>query len=124
MGPDSLDISGFHPGWAKVVYQLDLFNELNQIYNTFHVSHLWKCDTDESAVVPLDDIQIDDHRNYMERPVVILDWKMKALRNKEVSLVKVQWQHQKRSEWTWEPKAEMREHYPDLFAATDFKDKV
>ena len=55
---------------------------------------------DESAVVPLDDIQIDNCLNYVERLVAILDRKTKALHNKEVSLVKVRWQHQKGSEWT------------------------
>ena len=81
---------------------------------------------DDSVVVPLEDIQVDDSLNYIERPVAILDRKTKALRNKKVELVKVQWQHLKGSEWTWEPKDEMREHYPKLFlaATTDFKDKV
>ena len=53
---------------------------------------------DDSAVIPLDDIQLDDRLNYVERPVAILDRKTKALRNKVVSLVKVQWQHRKGSE--------------------------
>ena len=45
---------------------------------------------DDSAVVPLEDIQVDDFLDYMERLVVILDRKTKDLRNKVVSLVKVQ----------------------------------
>ena len=61
----------------------------------------------DSAVVPSDDIQVHDRLNYVERQVEILDRKTKALHTKVVSLVKVQWQHQKDSEWTWEPKAEM-----------------
>ncbi|KAJ9557024.1 hypothetical protein OSB04_011638 [Centaurea solstitialis] len=35
---------------------------------------------------------------------------------KEIGTVKVQWQHRRGSEWTWEPEAEMREKYPELFA--------
>ena len=58
--------------------------------------------------------------NYVEKPVAILDRKTKVLQNKEVKLVKVQWQHRKGSKWTWEPEVEMREHYPGLFTATDF----
>ena len=62
--------------------------------------------------------------NYVERIVTILERKTKVLHNKEIPLVKVQWQHRRGSEWTWEPEAEMREHYPELFATTDFKDEV
>ena len=67
---------------------------------------------DESAVVPLEDIQIDERLNYVEKPIAILERKVKKLRNKEIGTVKVQWQHRKGSEWTWEPEAEMREHDP------------
>lgn len=45
----------------------------------------------DSVVVPLDDIQVDDLLIYVERPVATLDQKMKALLKKVESLVKVQW---------------------------------
>ena len=109
---------------GKVAYRLDLPEELSQIHHTFHVSQLWKCILDEDAVVSLDDVQVDEHLNYVEQPMAILERKMKILRSKEIPLVKVQWQHRKGSEWTWDPESEMREHYPDLFAATDFGDEV
>ena len=51
-------------------YRLDLPAELGQIHDTFHVSQLRKCIADESAVVPLEDIQVDAGLNYVERPVV------------------------------------------------------
>ena len=70
------------------------------------------------------DIQVDERLNYVERPVAILERTMKVLWNKEIPLVKVQWEHRRGSEWTWEPEAEMREHYQDLFAAVDFEEKV
>ena len=75
--------------------------------------------------MPLEDIQVDDSLNYIERPVSILEKKTKELRNKRVEVVKVKWRHCKGLEWTWEPKEEMREHYPELFPdAADFEDKV
>ena len=74
---------------GRVAYHLDLPAELGQIHDTFHVSQLQKCIADESAVVPLEDIQVDANLNYVERPVVIMDRKMKVLRNKEVPLVQV-----------------------------------
>ena len=48
-----------------------------------------ECVADDLVVVPLEDIQVDNLLNYVERPVVILDQKTKALCNKVVSLVKV-----------------------------------
>ena len=75
------------------------------------------CIADESAVVPLEDIQVDASLNYVERPITILDRKIKVLKNKEVPLVQVQWQHRRGSELTWEPESEMQEHHPELFAA-------
>ena len=62
--------------------------------------------------------------DYVERSVAILERKVKVLQNKEIPLVKVQWEHRRGSEWTWESEAEMREHYPEMFTATDFKDEV
>ena len=64
------------------------------------MSQLRKCVLDEEAVVSLDGIQVDERLNYIGRPVVILERKMKVLRNKEVPLVKVQWEHRRGSEWT------------------------
>ncbi|KAJ9544494.1 hypothetical protein OSB04_024201 [Centaurea solstitialis] len=101
---------------GKVAYRLELPAVLGQIHNTFHVSQLRKCLADKTAHIPLDDIQVDESLNYVERPVAVIDRKVKRLRSKEIGIVKVQWQHRKGSEWTWEPEAEMREHYPELFS--------
>ena len=57
---------------GKVAYQMDFLIEIIQIHNTFHLSQLWKCMADKSAVVPLDDIHVDERLNYFERPVAIL----------------------------------------------------
>ena len=68
-------------------------------------------------MVPLEDIQVEEGLNYIKRPIGILDRKIKVLRNKEVPLVQVQWQHWRGSELTWEPESEMREQHPELFSA-------
>ncbi|XP_021991218.1 uncharacterized protein LOC110944220 [Helianthus annuus] len=100
---------------GKVAYRLELPPSLEGIHNTFHVSQLRKCLTDEAAHVPLGDIEIDKKMNYIERPVAIKDSKIKTLRNKEVKQVLVQWQHRKGSDLTWESENEMRRFYPFLF---------
>ncbi|KAJ9564991.1 hypothetical protein OSB04_000957 [Centaurea solstitialis] len=68
-----------------------------------------------SIYVPLDDIQVDERLSYVERPIAVLERNTKTLRNKEVGLVKVQWEHRKGAEWVWEPRVEMRRNYPGLF---------
>ena len=85
---------------GKVAYSLDLPKELSPIHITFQVLQLRKCVVDDSTVIPLDDVQFNDRLNYVERPVATLDRKTKALCNKVVSLVKVQWHHWKGSELT------------------------
>ena len=75
---------------GKVAYRPDLPEGLTQVHNTFHVLQLQKCILDEEAVVSLDDILVDKRHNYVERPVAILERKVKVLRNKELPLVKVQ----------------------------------
>ncbi|KAK1432010.1 hypothetical protein QVD17_08874 [Tagetes erecta] len=100
---------------GKVAYRLELPEELNGIHNTFHVSYLRKCLADETACVPLNDIEVDEKLNYVEKPVAILDRKIKQLRNKDISQVKVQWKHRRGSDTTWEAEEEMRKYYPELF---------
>jgi hypothetical protein len=63
---------------GKVAYRLELPPELSQIHHTFHVFQLRKCLADESALVAIDDIQVDERLNYVERPTAILERKTKS----------------------------------------------
>ncbi|KAK1441182.1 hypothetical protein QVD17_07022 [Tagetes erecta] len=100
---------------GQVAYRLELPDELSGIHNTFHVSYLRKCLTDETAYVPLDEIEIDSKLNYVARPITILDHKVKNLINKDVVQVKVKWEHRKGSDTTWESEEEMMKYYPYLY---------
>ena len=53
---------------------------------------------DEEAVVSLDDIQVDEHLNYVERPMAVLERKVPFQPNREVHLVKGYWKHRRGSE--------------------------
>ena len=71
---------------------------------------------DESEIVPVEDIELDEKLNYTEQPIAIVDSKTQELRNgKVVRLVLVRWKHHKGSELTWEREEEMREGHPHLF---------
>ncbi|KAJ9545180.1 hypothetical protein OSB04_024887 [Centaurea solstitialis] len=56
---------------GRVAYRLDLPETLSQIHNTFHLSQLQKCLADETAYLPLDDIQVDEIVNYVEKSVAV-----------------------------------------------------
>nr|GEU93554.1 reverse transcriptase domain-containing protein [Tanacetum cinerariifolium] len=58
---------------GPVEYKLELPEELSNVYSTFHVSNLKKCLSDESLVIPMTELQLDDKLNFMEEPVEIMD---------------------------------------------------
>ncbi|GJY87493.1 putative reverse transcriptase domain-containing protein [Tanacetum coccineum] len=56
-----------------VAYQTELPEQLSIVHNTFHVSNLKKCLSDETLAILLDEIQIDDKLHFIEEPVKIMD---------------------------------------------------
>ncbi|GKE41189.1 hypothetical protein Tco_1464594 [Tanacetum coccineum] len=70
-------------------YKLDLPQELSRVHNTFHVSNLKKCYSDDPLVVLLEGLQVDDKLYFVEEPVEIMDRKVKQLRQSRVPIVKV-----------------------------------
>ena len=58
----------------------------------------------------LDDIQVGECLDYIERHLARPERRVEVLQNKEAPLVQVQWEHHRGSEWTWEPVAGMGEH--------------
>ncbi|GKE09763.1 hypothetical protein Tco_1413314, partial [Tanacetum coccineum] len=73
------------------------------------------CLADESSVITLDDIEIDPELTSREEPKTTLGRKLRQLRNKVISLVKVQWKHRKGTSIRWEPEEKMRIKYLHLF---------
>ncbi|GJX84419.1 putative reverse transcriptase domain-containing protein [Tanacetum coccineum] len=58
---------------GTVAYKLELPQELSRVHNTFHVSNLKKCYSDEPFVVPLEGLHVDDKLHFVEEPVEIMD---------------------------------------------------
>jgi hypothetical protein len=46
------------------------------------------------------------------RPIRILEWEVKELRNKKIPIVRVLWQSTQIKEETWERDIKMRKKYP------------
>ena len=97
---------------GKVAYELELPQEMSAIHNVFHVSMLKKYISDPTHVIQPQVIKISEDLTYEEKPVEIVDRKIKKLRNKEIPLVKVIWRNHQVEEATWEREEDMKEIYP------------
>ncbi|GJV73719.1 putative reverse transcriptase domain-containing protein [Tanacetum coccineum] len=65
---------------GPVAYKLELPEELRNVYTTFHVFNLKKCLSDESLVIPIKELRLDDKLNFVEEPVEIMDREVKQLK--------------------------------------------
>ncbi|GJR30110.1 putative reverse transcriptase domain-containing protein [Tanacetum coccineum] len=93
---------------GPVAYKLELPEELRNVHNTFHVSNLKKCLSDESLVIPMKELRLDDKLNFVEEPVEIMDREVKQLRQSRIPIVKVRWNSKRGPEFTWEREDEIR----------------
>ncbi|GKA24088.1 hypothetical protein Tco_0710121 [Tanacetum coccineum] len=90
-----------------VAYKLELPEELSNV-NTFHVSNLKKCLSDESLVIPMKELRLDDKLNFVEEPVEIIDREVKQLKQSRIPIVKVRWNSKRGLEFTWEREDQIR----------------
>ncbi|GJS55224.1 hypothetical protein Tco_0628586 [Tanacetum coccineum] len=74
---------------GRVAYKLELPEELSNIHSTFHVSNLKKCLSDESLVIPMKELRLDDKLNFVEEPVDIKDREVKQLKQSRIPIIKV-----------------------------------
>ncbi|GJS96862.1 putative reverse transcriptase domain-containing protein [Tanacetum coccineum] len=58
---------------VPVAYCLNLHQELSRVHNVFHICNLKRCLSDDTLVIPLEEIQLDDKLNFVEEPVEIMD---------------------------------------------------
>ncbi|KAI3667562.1 hypothetical protein L6452_42628 [Arctium lappa] len=100
---------------GPIAYKLKLPQELSAIHDTFHVSNLKKCLSDESLVISPEEVQIDERLRFVEKPIEILDHEVKRLRRSKIPILKVHWKSRHGPEYTWEREYFMKHKYPYLF---------
>ncbi|KAJ0600344.1 putative nucleotidyltransferase, Ribonuclease H [Helianthus annuus] len=119
---------------GKVAYRLNLPKELSGVHNVFHASNLKKFLSDETLIVPLKELTIDDQLRFVEEPVEITDRDVKILKRTRIPLVRVRWDSRRGPEYTWEREDQMKLKYPQLFkksattteteATAEFQDEI
>ncbi|XP_071695075.1 uncharacterized protein [Rutidosis leptorrhynchoides] len=100
---------------GPVAYRLKLPQELSGIHDAFHISNLKKCLSDDTLVIPLEEIRIDNKLHFIEEPAEIMDREVKRLKHSSIPIVKVRWNARRGPEFTCEREDHMRQKYPHLF---------
>ncbi|KAD6118893.1 hypothetical protein E3N88_10164 [Mikania micrantha] len=92
---------------CPVAYRLRLPNKLSGVHDVFHVSNLKRCLADESLVIPLEEIQVDEQLHFIEESVEVMDREVKRLKRSCIPIVKVRWNSYREDH--------MKTKYPHLF---------
>ncbi|GJX10467.1 hypothetical protein Tco_0200326 [Tanacetum coccineum] len=100
---------------GSVAYKLELPQELSKVHNTFHVSNLKKCYSDEPLAVLLEGLHVDDKLHFVEELIDIMDREVKQLKQSRILIVKVRWDSRRGPEFTWEREDQFQKKCLHLF---------
>ncbi|GJU37974.1 putative reverse transcriptase domain-containing protein [Tanacetum coccineum] len=107
----------YHPETdGQMAYTLELPKELSSVHSTFHVSNLKKCLSDESLIILMKELRLDDTLNFVEERVEFIDREVKQLRQIRIPIVKVRWNSKRGPEFMWEREYQIHAKYPHLFS--------
>lgn len=98
-----------------MAYKLQLPPNLSKIRNVFHVSLLKKYVPDPTNILNFEKLQMTDPLSFEVKPVCILGFRKKKLRNWEVDQCRVQWDQYSEQNSTWEDVKIMKQQFSALF---------
>nr|GEY06669.1 reverse transcriptase domain-containing protein [Tanacetum cinerariifolium] len=61
-----------------------------------------KCLSDESLVIPLEELHVDDKLRFVEEPIEVVDCEIKRLKRSRIPIIKVRWNSKRGPGFTWE----------------------
>ncbi|GJS74678.1 putative reverse transcriptase domain-containing protein [Tanacetum coccineum] len=99
--------------WKGVV-RFGKWGKLNPRY----VGPFKKCLSDESLVIPLEELRVDDKLHFVEEPVEVTDHEIKQLKRSRIPIIKVRWNSKRGPEFTWECEDQFKQKYSHLFPKT------
>ncbi|GJZ55018.1 putative reverse transcriptase domain-containing protein [Tanacetum coccineum] len=103
---------------GTVAYKIKLPQQLSRVHNTFHVSNLKKCLSDESLVISLEELRVNDKLHFVEEPIEVMDREIKQLKRSRIPIIKIRWNSKRGPEFTWECEDQFKQKYPHLFTKT------
>ncbi|XP_028068080.1 uncharacterized protein LOC114270708 [Camellia sinensis] len=98
----------------SVTYRVALPPVMEHMHNVFHVSMFRGYLRDLLHVIEPNHVLLKDDYTYEERPMYIVNRRIKRLKNMEIPLVKVDWQNHGETYATWETEEDMMKRYPDF----------
>ncbi|GJV64037.1 hypothetical protein Tco_1474865 [Tanacetum coccineum] len=66
------------------------------------------CLSDESLVIPMKELRLDDKLNFVEEPMEIMDREVKQLKLSHIPIIKVRWNSKRGPKFTWEREDQIR----------------
>ena len=66
-------------------------------------------------ILLVQDVNVEKDITYRDEPIAIVGRETRRLRNKEITIVKVQWHRHNPDEYTWETEQAMMDQYLQLF---------
>jgi len=100
---------------GALAYRLQLLGSMAGVHPVFHVSMLRKYLKDPEQRIEAESVNIEQDLTVKYRPVQILGFSERVMRNRTIKYVKVLWTDQTGREATWELEDYMRKEYPELF---------
>ncbi|GJV18710.1 hypothetical protein Tco_1367730 [Tanacetum coccineum] len=70
--------------------------------------------SDESLVIPLEELRVDDKLHFVEEPVEVMDSEIKQLKRSRIPIIKVRWNSKRGPEFTWERRINSSRKYQSL----------